>query len=242
MRVLILRPEPQASRMAASLAELGHEAVVAPMLAIRPIEGAADAVRRVAPSVEGVLLTSPQALGAVGADAAELGLAGVPLYAVGDATAADARARGFRQVTSVAGDVDALIAHVADLSPSPSVLLHIAGRDRAGDLSAALAIRGLHVETVESYAADPASHLPADVLSDLHAGRFDAVVAASRRTVDAFLDCLSLDGRAAWIGEQRFVVMSEAVAAPLRAAGARHVIIPPVPDGTALLASLVAAR
>ncbi len=65
---------------------------------------------------------------------------GLPAYAVGGTTAALARAAGFRDVRTGAGDVAALADLVrADFDAGAGTILYPAGRDRAADVAAMLA-------------------------------------------------------------------------------------------------------
>ena len=82
--VLVTRPEPGAAETAARVAALGWEPVLAPALVLRPraiVIGRAQAL----------LLTSRTA-----ARALPPPIPGLPVLAVGEATAEEARARGWR--------------------------------------------------------------------------------------------------------------------------------------------------
>src|SRR5258708_37900290 len=64
----------------------------------------------------------------------------IPVFAVGDATAATARKLGFAEVASAGGAVDDLAALVEGrLDPAHGTLLHAAGSALAGDLGTRLA-------------------------------------------------------------------------------------------------------
>ncbi|WP_298213574.1 uroporphyrinogen-III synthase, partial [Acidocella sp.] len=80
MRLLVTRPEPGASATARRLAALGHSPVLLPCLAITPLPA------RLSERPAALIVTSGQAVPALPAR-----LAGVPVYAVGDATAARLR-------------------------------------------------------------------------------------------------------------------------------------------------------
>ena len=84
-RILILRPEPGAGETAARARMLGLDPISAPIFAIRSLAWIPPAVGE----TEAVLLTSANAV-RCGGDA--LGaFAGLPCYAVGDATAGSTR-------------------------------------------------------------------------------------------------------------------------------------------------------
>ena len=103
LRALVTRPEEDAAPLAAALAERGIEVTVEPLLAIRPI---ADAPIDLA-GVQALLFTSANGARCFAALAAERGIAGwreLPVFTVGDASAAAARAAGFGRVESAGGD------------------------------------------------------------------------------------------------------------------------------------------
>ena len=101
MAVLVTRPHPDNEATARALRERGFAAVLAPMLRFEPVaSGEIDA------DVAGVIVSSANALRAAGA---ELGpLLKLPLFAVGDHTADEARRLGFAEVMSADGDADRL--------------------------------------------------------------------------------------------------------------------------------------
>ena len=91
MRVLVTRPEPDATRQAERLAARGHEPVLAPLLAI---ESATDTP----PELEGaqaLIVTSRNALRALASHPDLATALQLPLFAVGEATAKAATDLGF---------------------------------------------------------------------------------------------------------------------------------------------------
>jgi uroporphyrinogen-III synthase len=118
--LLVLRPQPGAEATAARARALGLAPVVAPLFAVRPI--AAEA-----PPPDGydaVLLTSANAV----RHGARLlaPFAALPVYAVGAATAAAARAAGLEPVRVGDADGAALVAMMAD--DGIAAALHPCGR------------------------------------------------------------------------------------------------------------------
>ena len=103
VRVLITRPREDAEALAEALAVRGVEALVEPLLEIVPLNpGDFDLA-----GVQAALLTSANGARAL---AAATGLRDVPVLAVGEATAAAARAAGFAEVAVAGGDVAACLA------------------------------------------------------------------------------------------------------------------------------------
>jgi uroporphyrinogen-III synthase len=151
--VLITRPEPGCAETAARVAARGLTPVAAPVLEIRP-----TAVRLPPPDqISAVLLTSGNA-----ADALPGAWHGHRVFAVGEATARRARARGCVDVTSAEGDAHALAALTRSrLVPSEGTLLLACGRGQGSALGAALRGSGFRVARRVVYTAQAVPNLPA---------------------------------------------------------------------------------
>src|SRR5580658_9862868 len=106
MLALITRPRDEAEALAALLARRGIEAVIEPMIEI--VERGAALPDLV--GVQAILCTSANGVRAL---AQASGERGVPVFAVGDATAREACAAGFRAVDSAGGNVEDLARLVA---------------------------------------------------------------------------------------------------------------------------------
>lgn len=147
--VWITRARPGADATAARVRALGHHAFVAPLLAVEKRDpGPFDLA-----GVGALAFTSANGLAAY----CELtGDRGQTVYAVGAATAAAARAAGFKQVLSADGDVaalaDGLIARKNELK---GVVLHPGAAEPAGDLAGALARHGIETRRLILYDTVP---------------------------------------------------------------------------------------
>jgi uroporphyrinogen-III synthase len=119
-RVLVLRPEPGASATVERARACGLKAIAKPLFEVEPI--AWDVPE--AASFDALLLTSANALrhGGEGLHA----LRGLPVYAVGDATAEAAREAGF----DIKGTGDAGVERLLGSLELDLKLLHLAGEDR----------------------------------------------------------------------------------------------------------------
>ena len=111
----------------------------------------------------------------------------LPIFAVGDATAARARAEGFCTVESAGGDVNDLIRRAAArLHPAGGRLLHVAGTAIAGNLAEALAARGFWVERQMLYEARPVAALSLTAVGALRSGEIGFALFFSPRTAAVF--------------------------------------------------------
>lgn len=219
-RVWVTRARPGADRTAERLAAAGFDPVVAPLLAIRPLPGALAAAPHLE-TVQALAFTSPNGVAAFAALTPLL--RDRPVFAVGDATAHAARAAGFADARSAAGDVHALARLIAAEAPAGLVLTP-GPREPAGDLSALLPDRRIVAlpvyEAVETGA--PAPQVYEALL--IHSPR-------AARALAATLPPAAAVGRTA-------VAVSAAAAAPLSPLPFAEIRIASAPDEPSMLAAL----
>lgn len=202
------RPEPGAADTARRVAALGWRPVLAPalVLAARPAEPPL-------PKAQALLLTSRAAARAVSSAPPSM-----PVLAVGEATAAEARAHGFVNVTAAEGDAAALAAlAAARLDPAAGPLVLAVGAGYGAELAAALRRHGFRVLRRVVYAAEPAADLPEPARVALAA---EAVVAAlffSPRSAGCAIALLRAAGLAGTLGRAEALAISPRVAAVLAA-------------------------
>lgn len=187
MRLLVTRPEPEATRTAERLRALGHESVLAPLLETVFLDPAPPAFRPAA-----ILLTSGNGLRGLLRWPIFRAWLDVPVLAVGDRTAEAARAAGFTEVRSADGDGDALASlAIESLDPRAGTILYPAAVDRAGHWPDRLTAAGFTLSLVEIYRMDPVAALPDPVVNDLHQGRLDGVLLYSPRTAKTFVELVA---------------------------------------------------
>lgn len=242
MAILVTRPQPDNAATVAALRGKGYETLAAPMLRFEPLALPDE------PGVHygAVIVTSANALRAIHDQPAISALRGLPVFAVGDKTAAAAVETGFAQVISADGDAGAL----RDLFTSKAAkklnladpLLYLAGADLARDLAGELGARGFTVVTHTAYRMVPAPALPDDVIAAFGAGRIAAVLHYSRRSARAFCDAVRTAGVEISALALPHCCLSEAVATVLRDNGATQALAARSPDENALFEMLDRAR
>ncbi len=186
LRALITRPEEDAAPLAAALIQRGIETSIESLLSIRTLPEADIDLS----GVQAMLFTSANGVRAFAELAAAKGLAAwreLPVLAVGDATARTARAAGFTQVESAAGNVESLAElAAAKLDPQKGPLFHAAGSAVAGDLAGILSGRGFELRRSMIYEARPADSLSPATVAALEGGGFDLMLFFSPRTAATF--------------------------------------------------------
>jgi uroporphyrinogen-III synthase len=233
MRLLVTRPEPDATRTAQTLRARGHEVLVAPLLSTQTIDAAFGG------AYGAVLMTSANAARAVAAHkrAAELGA--LPAYVVGNRTAEAAREAGFAHVESADGALADLVSLVVVRCAGQRIpLLYLAAENRAGDLAGELSAHGITVETAIVYRALVAERLPAELARTLSNDQLDGALHYSRRSAATLIE-LSRPARVlSAVLDLAHYCVSEEVAVPLREAGATRISVAPRPVEAALIGML----
>ena len=239
MAVLVTRPHPDDEATAAGLRAKGLDVLLAPMLRFEPVAFHDDTDAR----CSGVIVTSANALRGIEADLAGSKLLKLPLFAVGEHTAAAARKAGFNNVIAANGDAtglrDSVLTSVkAKVLKKAGTLLYLAGADLARDLAGELGERGFTVVTQTTYRMVPLSSLPRETCDAFAANQVEAVLHYSRRSARAFLESV----RAAGVEISALSVpqccISAGVASVIRDAGATRVMAAASPDENALFAAL----
>ena len=95
-----------------------------------------------------------------------------------------------------------------------------------------------NIETVALYRMAATERLPGPALDALRAGAIDAILVYSPRTAAALLAAAERDEVTAAVLATSLLALSEAVAVPLRTAGAARLSVARRPDETALLGLL----
>jgi uroporphyrinogen-III synthase len=190
-----------------------------------------------------VIVTSANALRSIEPHLKGHRLLELPLFAVGDQTAAAARRAGFTHVISAGSDAaglrDLVLERVkAKELKKAATLLYLAGADLARDLAGELGEHGLRVVTQTTYKMSPVASLPREVCDAFAANRVEAVLHYSQRSARAFLDAARAGGVEISALAIPQCCISAAVASVLRDAGATQVAVAAAPDENALFEAL----
>jgi uroporphyrinogen-III synthase len=183
MRLLVTRPEPEALKLQAVLEEMGHEATVEPLLHVR----FADADSIDLDGVQALIATSRNALRALRSTRIQARARMLPLFAVGEATASEARALGFEMVVTGAGTARELVTHIVSVvDPAAGLLTHLAGDRLAVDLRQELEPHGFRVVTCVVYRIEAATTFAEEVVEQLAMGEIDGIILLSPRTAAVY--------------------------------------------------------
>ena len=230
LRVALTRPIAVARRSAEALRARGFEPVFAP--ATKVLATGAEPPDE---SFDVLLATSANAFAFLSATT-RARLRRLRLYAVGERTAAAARAAGLGAAEAVGADASMLATSLAAELPPASRLLYLAARDRKNDLETTLRAAGHRVVAVEIYVAQARR-----AWSVAEAEAFAACGAAlhySRRSAELAAGLAERAGLGDRLRAILHVCISTDAAEPLRSFGARRIVIATGAEESSLLDAL----
>ncbi len=230
MRVVLTRSSEDAAAAAKRLTALGFTPLFAPALSIRatgatPPEGSFDAL--IATSAAAFTVLAPERYAK---------LASLPLYVVGERTAEVASRIGLPAPRAIAPGAATLAALVCDRLPQKSRVLYLAGRDRTGDIEAALAAAGHKVALCEIYEAQAREAWSAEEADAFSTS--DAALYYSRRSAEIVVGLANKANLAEKLRSALHICISENAAEPLRQAGAVNVVVAAKPTEAGLFEAL----
>ncbi len=184
------------------------------------------------PAAQALLLASRAA-------ARALPPSGLRVLAVGEGTAAEARAQGFARVEAAGGDAEALADHAAStLDPGRGPLLLAVGAGYGAALAAALRARGFRVLRRVVYGAAPAPVLPGAARAALAAGDVGRALFFSPRSAAIAAGLIRDAGLAGAAAGIDALALSPRIAAALAPFPWRSIRATSAPNPEALLALL----
>ena len=223
-RILVTRPEPGASSLAAALTAAGAEPVMAPMLRAVPVQSASlDTAREgiAAGEYDWVVFPSANAVEGLFPDGGRPDAAWprrTRVAAVGQRTAERLRLCGLQaDLVPEQADAAGLVAALVAAGISGAAVLLAQGNLARSELADGLRAAGATVTAVETYHVDVAGALDPDVSVLLYQGDIDAVTFASPSAMTTLTNLLSADPSI--ISEVPAVCIGETTAAAARDAG-----------------------
>lgn len=184
MKLIVTRPTEDAVVLAHTLAAMGHQAMLSPLLEIV----ANSDIKIPDKAWAALLVTSANGVRCL---PPELISHDLRVIAVGAQSAQAAKDCGFRHVESHGGDVQGLSAWIAsNLSAAFGPLLYVTGREISGDLGALLSRHGFEVSRIETYVAEARPlKLSSNEISDC-----DGVLLYSPRSAKLWLHEITVNG------------------------------------------------
>ncbi len=231
MRLLVTRPEPDASAFAEELRGLGHEPVLQPLLEFRVLDFDLEPLR----AAEILIITSGSSLRALEERGVANGILGKPLYCVGEQTANRALAAGFKTVLEIADTGEELARKIIASGGRDALLVHIMGEHMAFDIVGSLANEGFPIQSVTVYSMEACADLPPSVDALMRAGELDGVILMSPRTAEIYVSLCHRHRILDYAKTPLYLCISENVAAKLASLKPNHMRVSAKPNRKALL-------
>lgn len=230
-RVLVTRPEPDAARTAKKLEVAGYQPLCLPV-------SETVATGLILPDVgyDAVAVTSANALRH--AERAQLQpLLHLPLYAVGEKTASEARKAGFSNIYAGDGWGLHLGQYVANHFAAGREILYLTGKIRRPDFEAQLAAAGIRLHIAETYDTRTVVYSDAQLNEAIKHGTADVILLYSAVAARQLV-ALDRQMKGAFLGEAKYIFcLSQRIAAELPVCEAQ-IHISATPDEDALLHAL----
>jgi uroporphyrinogen-III synthase len=236
MRLLVTRPEPDASLFAEELRGLGHEPILQPLLEFRALNF--DLAELCA--AQALIITSGNGLRALEETSLFAHVTDVPLYCVGERTAGRAQAMGFKDLLATADTAEQLAAKIIASGSRNAALVHLTGEHQAFDLAEALSREGFRIKTVRVYSMEACREFAPAIDAMLKAGDVNGVILMSPRTAEIYVSLCHRHGVADCAKSPLYFCLSTSVAAMLASLKPNHVRVSEKPNRTALLELLAA--
>jgi uroporphyrinogen-III synthase len=235
VRVLVTRPLHSGERTAKRLREMGHEPILLPLS--QPAHDAAAALQALAETEGAIVVTSAEAIRTISPLAERLGPhLSRPLFAVGDATAEEARAIGFESVHASAGNGSELADLIAEKNPGR--ILYLAGSPRAETFERRAQELGFGIKIAECYRMQPIIPDLETLQKALAKPQLDAILFYSRQTAGNFFRIPNIESELKMMTDIRYLCLSESVAEALSASLREKAAIASMPDEKSLLSLL----
>jgi len=231
LRLVVTRPEPEASTFANELRSIGHEPVLQPLLEFRSLAFDPSAIRE----AQALVITSGNALRVL-QQQLDIGLvANTPLFCVGAETARRAAAAGFQTICGTALTARDLANVIIASGQRERRLLHIAGERRAFDLEGALSKEGFRIRAIEVYRMQERAAFDPWFAQMMSASEIDGAILMSPRTAEIYVSLCTRHGIAESAAKLSYYCLSAEVAARLQGLGSPKLYVPQIPGRQALI-------
>lgn len=231
--VLVTRPEPGASETAQRLQALGFLPLKLPLHEIRPLPVISGTVPD---KTAAVAVTSANALRhAPGALLEQL--SSIPCFAVGEATAANARAAGFSNVIEGDGDAEALAEMIVAKRPAGPVA-YLCGRVRRSLFEQRLTGACVAVISVETYDTAAIVRTAGEISDAIEGEPVDYTLLYSANAAETLVEAMGRANLRNLFKNTIFACISTRIADVLAGKTSGKILVAGEPSETALLSLL----
>lgn len=232
-KILVIRAEPAASDTVKILARNGFSPVKLPLFEVR------DTGRQIVQkNFTGVVFTSRNAINTLMARGLVDTCKSLPVFCVGDQTAAIAKEAGCLEVHSAKGNAEHLVRLIAAWKPETELrLLYPTTENRSVDLALALKPHGILVDTVNVYEMQKLSVSKDNLLNAFDAVAYGAVFIYSKRSSEHLACLIETAVAELALDKISLVAISRRASSPLDQFNWKNILIADAPDETAMIAA-----
>ena len=231
--MLITRPEADALKLRDEISALGYSAMIEPLLSIEQL----DQHELKLDEVQLLILTSAHAVPALTEEAKTY-----PIYAVGEATAAAARAAGCQNVHASEGNVQNLSRLIVEKCRSQDgVILHLSGEVIREGLAQTLTDHGFRYRRDVAYRAVARTRFSQEVVEAWRHSLINAVLLFSPRTAEILVRLLREHQLERHVDSAAAICLSDETATPCEDLDWRSISIAARPNRKALVGALVSS-
>jgi uroporphyrinogen-III synthase len=228
--ILVTRAREQAEETARELRARGFLTLVDPVFEVRRVPFTLPP----SSDIRAVVLTSANAAYALGRELVEK-----PIFAVGEATARAAQARGAFDLRVARGEWEDLAARIIrELQPTGGLVVHLAGRELRGEIGPRLTDAGFTYEQVIVYETVPREEIGSRTRHALSRRAIGAILLYSPRTAATFARLVRQAGLEHRLEGVLCVCLSEAVAEEVDDLPGLEIVVAEERDQKALFARL----
>ena len=232
--MLITRPLADSLRLKTEIEALGFSVMIEPLLTIETV----DQAWTMPDDVQLIALTSANAAQALTDEAKTY-----PIYVVGEATAAAARAVGCRQVHAAKGNVENLAQLIVENCRYGSgSILHLSGEVIREGLAERLDEHGFRYQRRIGYRAIARETFSDDVIDAWRCRVISAVLLFSARTAEILVHLLSRHGLQSCVDSAAAICLSDEAAAPCKGLPWKSIRSAARPNRQALITALVGSN
>ncbi len=236
--VLVLRESQGAQRTETQLYGRGYTPLCVPLFTYKAYDSPMPESWARSLGMEVLVLTSASALRSESVQRLLHQRPHMPVLAVGDYTAEEARKFGAQAVLSAGGDRHDLLSNLQNDFAPPARLLWVTGRHHKSDFFPRLLALGYEVTLWEVYSMEAVATLPQTVAKALCQGNIRAILHYSRRSSEVLCILTQAAGLLPLLSICRHLCISQDAAEPLLSFGVTSWAVAGSPTEAALFACL----
>lgn len=232
MKILITRPEPDASDLAVKLVSRGYRVLTAPIVDVIQYKNNLINLEKIS-----VVITSSK--NGIRSLARVNNNRNICLYVVGKASKEEAERIGYTNIKAGPGDAIGLCKLISKKrSPSNDNLLYISGKHQSFDISSYLISKKFNIKTVILYEVRAKKRFPKKIIQAIENKEIDALLFYSPRVAEIFMKFIQEKNLVNQVKNFDVFCISAKVAKKIENIGCRRILIANSPDQKSIFSLL----